>query len=185
MHKNPDAQPLVPASSPTVDGARVRLRAVTAADADALLEISMYDGVAARSEAQVHAQLDRIAADQARGETVHWAIEDSSTGVLVGTVGFYRGFPDGAGEVGYVLRPAHRQRGLMTEAVALAVAYAFDALGLEAVVAHTDASNRASIAVLERCGFVPTATEGDRRTFSVQRPGSSDPPQGTGSEHHA
>jgi ribosomal-protein-alanine N-acetyltransferase len=155
----------VPAASPTVRGVRVRLRAADAADARALFEISVYDGVAARTEGEVRAQLDRIAADQARGETVHWAIEEAGTGTLVGTVGFYRGFPDRVGEVGYVLRPAHRGRGFMTEAVGLAVAYGFDVLRLEAVVAHTDAANRASIAVLARCGFAPVAVDGERRSF--------------------
>lgn len=164
------AHPLVPATSPTVDGARVRLRAVTLKDAGGLLEVSIYDGVAAGTEAETCAHLDRIAGDQARGEAVHWAIEDATTGVLVGTVGFYRGFPGGVGEVGYVLRPAHRTRGFMTEAVALAVAYGFDALGLQAVVAHTDATNGASIAVLERCGFALAGAEAERRTYRLDRP---------------
>ena len=164
------AHPLVPAKSPTVDGARVRLRAVTAADAGALLEISVYDGVAARTEAAACAQLERIAGDQARGETVHWAIEDASAGALVGTVGFYRGFPSGVGEVGYVLLPAHRTRGFMTEAVALAVAFGIEALGLQAVVARTDATNRASIAVLERCGFALAGAEDELRTYRLARP---------------
>ncbi len=164
------AHPLVPATSPTVDGARVRLRAVTAVDAGALLEISVYDGETARSEAETRAHLDRIAGDQARGETVHWAIEEAASSVLVGTVGFYRGFPAGVGEVGYVLRPGHRGRGSMTEAVALAVAYGFSALGLDAVVAHTDATNRASIAVLERCGFTLAGAEDELRTYRLDRP---------------
>jgi ribosomal-protein-alanine N-acetyltransferase len=138
---------------------------VVAADLRGLLEIAVYDGVAARSMAEVGAQLDRIAGDQARGETVHWAIADAGSDVLAGTVGFYRGFPDGVGEVGYVLRPAYRGRGFMTEAVGLAVAYGVDALGLAAVVAHTDAGNRASIAVLERCGFAHVATDGAQRTY--------------------
>ena len=148
----------------------MRLRAVTAADAGELLEISVYDGVAARTEAEARAQLERIAGDQARGETVHWAIEDATTGALVGTVGFYRAFADGVGEVGYVLRPAHRKRGLMTEAVGLAVAFGFDALRLGAVAAHTDATNRASIAVLERCGFVFVGADGEQRTYRIDRP---------------
>jgi ribosomal-protein-alanine N-acetyltransferase len=152
-----------------VPGARVQLRAVTAADAGALLEISVYDGVAARTEVEARAQLERIAGDQARGETVHWAIEDATTGALVGTIGFYRGFADGVGEVGYVLRPAHRRRGFMTEAVALAVAYAFATLGLGAVVAHTDATNLPSIAVLERCGFALASSGGEQRTYRVDR----------------
>jgi len=161
---------LVPATSPTLVGKRARLRAVTSADAGALLEISVYDGNTARTVAEARAHLERIDGDQARGETVHWAIEDAPTGVLVGTVGFYRGFAAEVGEVGYVLLPAHRRRGFMTEAVALAVAYGFDALGLQAVVARTDTTNRASIAVLERCGFTLAGAEGELRTYRLGRP---------------
>lgn len=159
------------ATAPTLRGARVHLRPPTDEDAPLLFGIAVYDGVAARTEAEVRGQLDRIAADQARGETVHWAIEDAGTGTLVGTVGFYRGFPNGVGEVGYVLRPEHRGRGFMTEAVGLAVAYGFDVLRLEAVVAHTDAANRASIAVLVRCGFAPAGADDERRSFRLRPPG--------------
>jgi [ribosomal protein S5]-alanine N-acetyltransferase len=172
----PAGHPSVPPHSPTVVGARVRLRAVTEADAGALLDVSMYDGVAARTEADVRAHLARIAADQARGETVHWAIEDVASGALLGTVGFYRGFPRGVGEVGYVLRPEHRGRGYMTDAVALAVGYGYGVLRLQAIVAHTDADNTPSIAVLERCGFVLTATADDRRTYR-RDPVGPEPPE--------
>ncbi|MDF1523447.1 MAG: GNAT family N-acetyltransferase [Trueperaceae bacterium] len=165
MIPGPTRNARVPSASPTLEGARVNLRAATAADATALREISFYDGVAATSEDEVRAHLQRITADQARGETVHWAIEDTRSARLAGTVGFYRGFPGGVGEIGYVLRPAYRGRGLMTEAVGLAVAYGFEVLGLRAVVAHTDAANRTSIAVLERCGFALVAVEGAQRTY--------------------
>lgn len=171
MAHDPLAHPLVPARSPVVAGARVRLRPVTAADAPALLEVSVYDGVAARDTDEVRAQLARIAADQARGEALHWGIEEGASAELAGTVGFYRGFANGVGEVGYVLRPAFRGRGLMTDAVRAAVDHGLGALGLRAVVARTDAANRASIAVLERCGFTPAATDGEGRTFRVARPG--------------
>lgn len=149
---------------------------MTAADAPALLEVSVYDGVAARDVAEARAQLARIAGDQARGETLHWGIEDVATGVLVGTVGFYRGFAGGVGEVGYVLRAAHRGRGLMTAAVRAAVGHAFGGLGLRAVVARTDATNRASIAVLERCGFAPAPPDGEHLTFQLRPPGGTDDP---------
>lgn len=172
MARSPLAHPRVAVPSPVVDGARVRLRPATAADAPALLEVSVYDGVAARDVAEARAQLARTDADQARGESLHWGIEDVASGELAGTVGFYRGFADGVGEVGYVLRPAFRGRGLMTDAVRAAVGHGLGALGLRAVVARTDADNHASIAVLERCGFAPAATEGEGRAFRLACPGA-------------
>ena len=169
MTSGPPGDPRVPATSPTLGGPRVRLRCVSEEDHLGLLEISVYDGVEARSVADVRAHLERIATDQARGETVHWAIAEAASGVLVGTVGFYRGFANGVGEVGYVLRPEHRGRGFMTEAVGLAVAYGFDALRLQAVNAHTDVTNRPSIAVLERCGFMLAGADGVQLKYRIGR----------------
>lgn len=158
--------PGVPATSPTLVGPHVLLRAATDADAPSLLEVSFYDGVAATSPEDARRMLARIVDDQARGETIHWAIVDRAHGEVAGTVGFYRGFAGGDGEVGYVLRRAFRGRGLMTEAVGLAVDYGLGTFGLARVIAYVDADNVPSIAVLERGGFVAIATEGDRRTYA-------------------
>ncbi len=158
----------VPNPSPALRGTRVRLRPLVADDADALVAVMYYDGVPAGSPADARAILARIAGDQARGETIHWGIEDGE-GALVGTIGFYRGFPDGVGEVGYVLLPADRGRGLMTDALGAVVRYAYGDLGLAGVVAHTDADNSASIAVLERCGFHCVASAGPRRSYARPR----------------
>lgn len=158
----------VPTVSPALRGARVRLRPLRADDADALVEVSFYDGVPADSPAAARAMLARIVEDQARGETIHWGIEDAA-GALCGTIGFYRGFPDDAGEVGYVLRPAWRGQGLMTEALDAVIRYGYEELGLAGIVAYTDASNPASIAVLERCGFRLVATAEAHHTYARPR----------------
>ncbi len=158
----------VPGISPTLQGTRVRLRALLAVDADAIVEVSFYDGVPAASPAAARAMLARIAEDQARGETIHWGIEDAA-GTLCGTIGFYRGFPDAVGEVGFVLRPAWRGHGLMSDALGVAIRYGYEGLELAGIVAHTEASNPASIAVLERCGFQHVATVGSRRTYARPR----------------
>lgn len=154
-----------PDVSPTLQGARGRLRALRAADADELVEVPFYDGVPAGSSVDARTMLERIAEDQARGETIHWGLEDAG-GALGGTIGFYRGFPEGVGEVGYVPRPAWHGRGLMTDALGVVVRYGYADLGLAGIVAHTDASNAASIAVLERCGFHLVATADVRHTYA-------------------
>ncbi|MEX2501137.1 MAG: GNAT family N-acetyltransferase [Trueperaceae bacterium] len=80
----------------------------------------------------------RARRDQTQGDTVHWVARLLGDSRPVGTCGFYRGFADGEGEIGYVLLPAHRGRGLMGEAVAAAVAFGFASLGLRAVVARVN-----------------------------------------------
>jgi [ribosomal protein S5]-alanine N-acetyltransferase len=166
-----DEGPLVvPSVSPVVECGRVRLRAVSGLDAAALLKVSFYDGVAARDEAHAREQLARIAGDQARGESVHWGIEDIASGALVGTVGYYRGFEQREGEVGYVLLLPWRGKGLMREALRCALAFGLDELGLRCVRARTAVTNAASIAVLARCGFRLERSSEWELTYVARRP---------------
>ena len=150
-------------------GPSLTLREVLEADAGDVREFTVYDGVPALTDEDAAATLRRIHADYHRGEAVHWGICAAGTGRVVGTCGYYRGFDDQTGEIGYVLGAAWRGRGYMTEAVHLVVNFGFDAMGLENVVAYTDATNLPSIAVLRRCGFEEGAGEGDRLVFSLDR----------------
>jgi len=83
--------------------------------------------------------------------------------VLVGFGGF-KG-PPAAGEhgggpeveIGYAVAPSQQGRGIATAATRLFVERARDA-GVVRVVAHTLAAPNPSTGVLERCGFVRTAT---------------------------
>lgn len=75
-------------------------------------------------------------------------------GDLIG-LGGYQGAPDAEGtvEIGYCIAPAHRGRGLATQAVESLVRRAFADSRVRCVVAHTQAYHGASTRVLERCGF--------------------------------
>jgi len=157
-----------PATAPTLVGERVVLRAVRPRDVADIVDISVYDGVSASSEAEALAMLRRIEADADRGETVHWGVCQVGSDTVVGTVGFYRGFADGTGEVGYVLRAPFRRRGLMREALALVVAHGFERLGLATVKARTAADNAASIGLLKHLGFEPHAADDDYLTFMLR-----------------
>jgi [ribosomal protein S5]-alanine N-acetyltransferase len=147
-------------------GTGVTLRRVGPDDAADLLEVSVYDGIWAGDLGDARAHLARIADDEARGESVHWGIVPSSTGPVVGTIGFYRGFADGRGEVGYVLRPSFRGRGTMREVLALVLADGFVRLGLRAVVAYTEPSNAPSVALLRRAGFIVAPDDPGRYELS-------------------
>ena len=154
--------------APTLTGERVTLRAMCPDDADDVLDISVYDGVHAVSVAEARSMLTRIDADAARGDTVHWGICQAGSDTVVGTIGFYRGFADAQGEVGYVLRAPFRRRGLMREALALVVAFGFGRLELATIVARTAADNAASIGLLGRLGFEPQPSDEALLTFVLR-----------------
>lgn len=147
------------------------LRRVLPEDAPDVREISFYDGVPAADDDQARAMLARIDGDMAAGVGLHWGIAPVGASRLAGTVGFYRGYPDNVGEVGYALCAAYRGRGLMTEAVRLAVAFGFERLRLAAVVAYTAPDNLASQAVLARVGFVAVPHPGPERAYRLEPPG--------------
>lgn len=151
-----------PTPTPTLRSERLRLRAPTVQDAPALLEISYYDGVQAADIGEARHMLEKIGADVARGQSLHWGICLQEGGEMIGTCGFYRGYPDGTGELGYVLKPSYRGQGYMREALGAVIAQGFEAMHLARIVAHTGADNRASIGVLRRLAFEqaePAGTE--------------------------
>ncbi len=77
------------------------------------------------------------------------------TNVLIGTIGFWRGTPEHfRSEIGYVMLPAFHSKGLMQEAIAAAIDYAWSSMGLHSIEAQVNPDNQASIRLLERNGFV-------------------------------
>lgn len=86
-------------------------------------------------------------------DVVRLAVADPQTDELLGSVTLARIDPGRDAELGYWLHPDARGRGVMTEAVRLMTAYAFDALRLRKVKAGAPVDNAASRAVLERVGF--------------------------------
>jgi ribosomal-protein-alanine N-acetyltransferase len=70
---------------------------------------------------------------------LHWGICLMATGEIVGSCGFYRGFSDTIGEIGYLLKGVHRGYGFMTEAVRCVTDFGLRQIGLKQIVAYTDA----------------------------------------------
>ncbi len=83
-----------------------------------------------------------------------WIVIDTSTKTIVADL-YCKGEPDANGEVeiGYGTYPAYQGRGLMTEAVAGLVRWAFTQKNIKAVLAETDPGNTASQKVLQRNHF--------------------------------
>lgn len=89
-----------------------------------------------------------------------WAIEDKTTGELVGTV-ILKQLPDGEGkstgdwEVGWHLKRSAWGKGYATEGGRTLLQYGFSELKLPMIYAVANPENRASIRVMERLGMSP------------------------------
>jgi [ribosomal protein S5]-alanine N-acetyltransferase len=157
---------------PLLSNERITLRGLELSNAAAIFEIAVYDGVFATNEKEAAHTLERINTDIAKGESLHWGIFLNETNEIAGTCGYYRGFAENSGEIGYILKENQRGKGLMTDAVQLLVDFGFKTLKLDQVIAYTDPSNFASVAVLQRAGFSEVqAADGDRK-FVMSRKGS-------------
>jgi RimJ/RimL family protein N-acetyltransferase len=88
------------------------------------------------------------------GEWFQFALQEKSSGALVGDIGLRTAADDPAlGEIGYTLARPYQGRGYAREAVRAVLAYCFEALELHRVIAVTDTRNHPSIRLLERLGF--------------------------------
>lgn len=88
------------------------------------------------------------------GVNYNLSIEDLATGDVIGGVGINSiSKQHNNAEFGYWLSYEHRGKGIMSEAVRLAVRFFFREFKFERVHAHVDISNFPSIKVLERTGF--------------------------------
>jgi RimJ/RimL family protein N-acetyltransferase len=104
-----------------------------------------------------HAQTFAAACEQAWNldGVSKWIAYDRVDSTLVGRGGLSRAFVDDEMrvEVGWTLRGAFRGRGLATEIGRAGIAFAFDELDAEEVVAFTETTNAPSRAVMERLGM--------------------------------
>lgn len=135
----------------------VTLRNVLDSDLPELMEICFYDGKKAGSLEEAREMQGKINVNYQDGDTIHWAIVDNKLNQVVGTCGYYRGFANGAGELGCVLLPAFRGRNKMTPALQSAIEFGLKTMQLQRIWAATSEQNIPAIKLLERLGFQKTA----------------------------
>jgi RimJ/RimL family protein N-acetyltransferase len=85
----------------------------------------------------------------------NWVASDAASGELLGTCGVRVEPRTESGDLGYLVRPEMRRRGVATGAVAIVVAWCFDELGLGRLQLRCDPRNEASHRTILRCGFRP------------------------------
>ncbi|WCN81186.1 GNAT family N-acetyltransferase [Micromonospora sp. LH3U1] len=141
---------------------RLRLRRLTMADVDALVELDsdpevmrfLTGGVATPPATVRDEQLPRLLAQYDRHPGLgRWAAVDPQTS---GFVGWFALDPSADGteaELGYRLRRSAWGHGLATEGSTALVRYAFDTVGVRRVWAETMTVNERSRRVLEKAGL--------------------------------
>lgn len=150
------------ASFPTLETPRLTLREVRDEDAAPLFRIRSnplamrYFGRPMMTQPEQAAErIQRLRASFAEREAVQWAVVLRSSGSFVGMCSFWRIEKEHArAEIGYELEPAYWGQGLMPEALATALEFAFGTLGLHSAEAHIHPANTGSRRVLEKSGFV-------------------------------
>lgn len=140
-------------SFPELSSGNIRLREVRPEDIPNLLEILTYDGKAAETLDEGMGIINQIHQNYLDGESVNWVIENVETQEVMGFVGYYRGFENSTGELGFILKAAFRGLGFMSPALVLATEFGIKEMKLKGVTAFTKPDNEKAIAVLRRNGF--------------------------------
>lgn len=161
---------------PTLEGDRIRLRRWRLADAPRIVETCtdpttrhwLANLPEPYTEEAGRAYVRHQWSHAAEGSTVGWCVADRDSDACVGAVNVMglRGYDSTAGEIGYWTHPDARGRGVMTEAVGLAVTHAFasaDSGGLDRrrLTVNVADGNAASVTITARHGFTHVGT--DRR----------------------
>ena len=168
--------PGIPAlDEPLRDGV-VTLREWRAEDRDALVE--MANDAAIQQWTRVPSPYTNHDAEQwfaltrttrAAGHQAAFAVIGEEDGELLGSIDLRVHPADPAiGELGYMVGPRARRRGVATRAVELITAWAFGTLGIERVEILVDPRNQPSLRVAESAGYTH---EGVLRSYRPSRNG--------------
>lgn len=146
---------------PTLDAPRVRLRALTARDVDALFAVfsdermmRFWSTPAMKERTEAEALFARIQGGFAQKTVFQWGIERREDGRVLGTCTLFHLDPGNRrAEVGYGLASAYWKQGYMREALAALIGFAFGTLKLRRLEADVDPRNESSLRTLGKLGF--------------------------------
>jgi ribosomal-protein-alanine N-acetyltransferase len=153
---------------PQVSNNKVLLRQIGYSEVGAIIGISFYDSIQAKTLQEAIEMQVKIEEDYKSGNSIHWGIAGRSTNELVGTCGYYRGFDKGEGELGCVLLPQFRGQGYMTSALLLAIEFGLAEISLNRIKAITTKQNVKAIKLIEKLNFIKVVDlNGDEIGFEL------------------
>ena len=146
-----------PQNFPTIDGERIRMADLSTVSVEEFLPIAMKGGKMITDRAKVADLIVNLGQGFLDQKTLCWGVFLDSK--LIGMCGFFRGFENRVGEIGYMLHADFRGKGYMSEAITMALNFGWNTLELERVIAITASDNTPSIKLLESMGFKRTSRE--------------------------
>lgn len=142
---------------------RLRLRPETMEDLDWQYEMRQLPEVIQYLPFGAESREEMVAVMEKRSKMTHWAeegdrimliAEDKATGAPVGEVGlFHQAGQKDTAEVGYILHPEHQGKGYAVEMAREMLRMGFEDADLHRIVAHCNAENKASVAVMLKLGM--------------------------------
>ena len=146
---------------PTLETPRLILRGMRVSDAADMYAYAKDPAVTEfltwyphASEEETRRYLTYVGQRYRTGDFYDWSVVDRESGHMIGTCGFTSfNCPADSGEIGYVLNPDYRGRGLATEAVRRVLVFGFEELSLHRIEAHFIQGNHASRRLMERVGM--------------------------------
>lgn len=147
---------------PELSTSRLRFRQLKPGDAESIFKLRSDERVnrflarqKCKTVEEAAAFIDKINRNISNNESMYWGIDLKDGDTLVGTICLWNIQPDNyRAEIGYELQPEFWGKGIMVEALAKVIEYAFETLKLHTLQADTDPANAQSAHVLERNGFV-------------------------------
>lgn len=156
---------------PLLESDRLRLRPLRDEDAARVEDVltdertRYFVGTAPAAKTDGHTFVLRQLEGDARGERVNWAIADRATDEFLGHIQLFHfsGLDDTAAELGYMVHPAARGKGVLTEALTMVTEWAFrpkedGGFGRRRLSLGTAATNKASRHAAEKAGFTHIAS---------------------------
>jgi len=112
----------------------------------------------------------------AKNDSLYWAITFSDKSILIGTICLFSfSGKNEKCEIGYELLPNFHGQGIMREALAKVIDYAFNTIKVQKIEAFFHRDNQSSIKLLEKFSFrdstVPDMTDPDLICYYLTNPG--------------
>lgn len=148
-----------PEKLPLLETNRLFLRKVKDHDLEYIIPIIFCEGVTATDFDSAKMLMKKIYSKMEDKLVLHWGMALKENDKVIGGVGFYRGFENNTGEIGYIIMPEYRKKGLVHEACLALIDYALNTLLLSNISAYTSEDNEGSKAVLKKLGFTQVESE--------------------------